>query len=197
MGCHCVVLAARILRGMRRSSFSGGHDDLVLECNGGVSRGRSRRRLGRMSMVGSPWRDVWRPAERSHLRARHAQRDSIHQHRIANVCERRITHRGCAPASHHGHDGRVGRTTSPPGDLRGVRTRERVSRETVGFLAGCRLSRLGSIWTGAGSLYARPTPFTRGIDAAALNRGAVVVFELRLRVKWSNLSEASEGRLRI
>ena len=63
----------------------------------------------------------------------------------------------------------------------------RVSRETVGSLGRLSLIETGLGWTGAGSLYARPTPFARGgIDAAALNRRAVVVFELRLRVKWSN-----------
>ena len=66
-----------------------------------------------MSMVGSPWRDVWRPAVRSHRRSLHAQLDSIHQHRISNVCERRITYRGCSPASRDGHDGRIGKITSP------------------------------------------------------------------------------------
>jgi hypothetical protein len=85
----------------------------------------------------------------------------------------------------------------PPGDLRGVRTRERVSRETVGFLAGRNLSRLGSI----GLMPARPmlpTPIARGgIDVAALDRRAGVVLELRLRVMWSNRSEATDGRLRI
>ena len=78
-----------------------------------------------------------------------------------------------------------------------MRTRVRVSRETVWFLAGCHLSRLGSI----GLMPARstlPTPIARGgIDVAALDRRAGVVLELRLRVMWSNRSEATDGRLRI
>ncbi|MDJ0470566.1 MULTISPECIES: hypothetical protein [Nocardiaceae] len=43
-----------------------------------------------------------------------------------------------------------------------------------------------------------PTPIARGgIDVAALDRRAGVVLELRLRVMWSNRSEATDGRLRI
>lgn len=42
----------------------------------------------------------------------------------------------------------------PPGDLRGERTRVRVSRETVGSLGRLSLIETGLGWTGAGSLYA-------------------------------------------
>lgn len=56
VGCHCAVRAARTSRGMRRSRIRLGEfcDDLVLDCDGGVSRGGDDAGWCRLIMAGSP-----------------------------------------------------------------------------------------------------------------------------------------------
>jgi hypothetical protein len=163
-GCHRAVRAARTSRGMRRSRICLGEfcGDLVLERDGGVSGGGDDA-----GDVGRSWSSRGGVTcgvrqFRSHRRSLYAQLASLPQHWILNVFDRRIIHRECAPASRHGHDSRVGKATFPPDDLRGVSTRVRVSRETVGFLAGCHSSRLGSIGLMPTALCVRPQLLEEG-----------------------------------
>ena len=97
VGCHRAVRAARTSRGMRRSRIRLGEfcDYLVLDCDGGVSRGGECRVVsddhGWFAMATCGVRQF-----RSHRRSRHAQRASLPQHWILNVFDRRVTDRECA-----------------------------------------------------------------------------------------------------